>query len=70
MDQQIVLPTETLLVSFDMVHGEGKELCIVGQKTGETVTIVNAFEGKKVRDIFKLLTTVQKNTEGSVANNE
>lgn len=59
MQQVVVLPTDVLLVSFDLTHEEGKELCIVGKKDGEMITIVNAFEGQKALDIFKLLTTVE-----------
>lgn len=58
-----VAPTEVLLVSFDFTHGEDNRICIVGKKDGKTITIVNAFEGQKAVDIFKLLTTVQKKEE-------
>lgn len=63
MEQVTVLPSEVLLVSFDMTHGEGNELCIVGKKDGKAITIVNAFEGQKAVDIFHLLTTVQDRQE-------
>lgn len=59
MQQVTVLPSDVLLVSFDMTHGKGNEICIVGKKDGKTITIVNAFEGQKAVDIFKLLTTVK-----------
>lgn len=63
MEQVTVLPSEVLLVSFDMTHGKGNELCIVGKKDGKAITIVNAFEGRKAVDIFHLLTTVQNRQE-------
>lgn len=63
MQQVTVLPSDVLLVCFDMTHGKDYELCIVGKKDGETITIVNAFEGQKAVDIFKLLTTVKKKME-------
>ena len=63
MNQVSVSPTEVLLVSFDLTHGEDNRLCIVGKKdsNNKTVTIVNAFEGQQAEEIFKLLTTVVKN---------
>ena len=54
------LPTDVLLVSFDLTHGPDNRLCIVGRKDGEMLTIVNAFEGEKAEDIFRLLTTIRK----------
>lgn len=58
MQQAIVLPSDTLLVSFDMTHGKDNEICIVAKKDGKMITIVNAFEGQDAEDVFKLLTTV------------
>lgn len=58
-----VLPSDVLLVSFDMTHGKDNEICIIGKKDGKMITIVNAFEGQEAVDIFKLLTTVKKKTE-------
>lgn len=68
MQQVPVPPTEVLLVSFDLTHGEKNRMCIVGMKEGDAgaVTIVNAFQGQEAEDIFKLLTTV-KETEASDA---
>lgn len=63
MQQIPVLPTEVLMVSFDLTHGPENRLCIVGKKDGEMVTIVNAFQGQQAEDIFKLLTTVLKKEE-------
>ena len=59
MEQVTVLPTDVLLVSFDLTRGDEKRLCIVGRKRGEMLEIVNAFEGQKAEDIFRLLTTVK-----------
>lgn len=58
-----ILPTDTLLVGFDFTHGEEHKILIVGKKEGETVAIVNAFEGAKAEEIFKLLTTVEGGTD-------
>ena len=63
MQQVTVLPSDVLLVTFDMTHGKGNEICIVGRKDGKTTTIVNAFEGQEAANIFKLLTTVKKKME-------
>jgi hypothetical protein len=63
MQQVTVLPTEVLLVSFDMTHGADNEICLVGKKDGEMLTIVNAFQGKEAVDIFKLLTTINAKLE-------
>ena len=63
MEQATVLPTDVLLVSFDLIHGEGNRLCIVGRKNGKMLEIVNAFEGQKAEDIFRLLTTVDTKRE-------
>lgn len=59
MEQVTVLPTDVLLVSFDLTRGDDKRLCIVGKKSGKMLDIVNAFEGQKAEDIFRLLTTVK-----------
>lgn len=59
MNQIPILPTDVLLVSFDLTHGPENRLCVVGKKDGEMITIVNAFEGQIAEDIFKLLTTVK-----------
>ena len=58
MKQQTVLPSDVLMVSFDFTHGTDNYICVVGKKDGKTITIVNAFEGKKALEIFKLLTIV------------
>lgn len=63
MNQVTILPSEVLLVSFDLTHGLENRLCIVGKKDGKAITIVNAFEGQKAEDIFRLLTTVKMNKE-------
>lgn len=63
MEQATVLPTDVLLVSFDLIHGEDNRLCIVGRKNGKMLEIVNAFEGQKAEDIFRLLTTVDTKRE-------
>lgn len=63
MEQVTVLPTDVLLVSFDMTHGDDNKLCIVGKKSGKMLEIVNAFEGQKAEDIFRLLTMVDTKRE-------
>lgn len=60
MDQVTVLPSEILMVSFDLTHGPENRLCIVGKKDGKMITIVNAFQGQQAEDIFRLLTTVKQ----------
>lgn len=52
-----VLPTDTLLVSFDMTHGSDNRILIVGHKEHEYLQIVNAFQGDEAEQIYKLLTT-------------
>lgn len=59
-----VLPTDTLLVSFDMTHGEDNRILIVGHKEGEYLQIVNAFQGDKAEEIYKLLTTRLEKSDG------
>lgn len=54
-----ILPTDTLLVGFDFTHGEEHEILIVGKKEGKMLTIVNAFEGAKAEEIYRLLTTIE-----------
>lgn len=54
-----IMPLDTLLVSFDFTHGDDHRVLLVGKKTGETVTIVNAFEGQKAYDIYKILTETE-----------
>lgn len=63
LGQVPVSPSEVLLVTFDLTHGDDHKICIVGKKDGEIVTIVNAFEGDKAEEIFRLLTTVASNVK-------
>ena len=59
MNQVTVLPNDVLLVGFDLTHGDNNRILIVGRKAyNEQIEIVNAFEGDKAYDIYKLLTTV------------
>lgn len=58
-----ILPTDTLLVGFDFTHGDDHKVLIVGKKEGKMLTIVNAFEGEKAEEIFKLLTTAKERTD-------
>lgn len=59
MNQTAVLPNGTLLVGFDFTHGEGNKILIVGSKEGETLNIINAFQGKRAEEIFRILTTIE-----------
>ena len=59
-----VLPTDTLLVGFDMTHGKNNRILIVGHKEGNYLQVVNAFQGDKAEEIYKLLTTRQEKSDG------
>ena len=58
MKQTTVLPNGTLLVGFDFTHGEDNKILIVGSKEGETLNVINAFQGKRAEEIFRILTTI------------
>ena len=63
MTQIPVLPNDTLLVGFDLTHGEENRILIVGRKVNNELQIVNAFDGDKATDIYKLLTTLNTDLE-------
>ena len=49
--------TDSILVGFDDTDGKDKCVLIVGRKTqGEGVDIINAFQGKEARELWKKLT--------------
>ena len=53
--------TDTLLVSIALKSNEDDAALIVGRKRkGESVEIVNAFQGKEATDLYNRLITVQK----------
>lgn len=62
LPKEVLATSDTLLVGYDMLHGEDKAILIVARKLGEQkdggyIDIVNAFEGEKAIEIFKILTT-------------
>lgn len=53
--------TDTLLVSITLTIDEDDATLIVGRKRkGESVEIVNAFQGKEATDLYNRLINVQK----------
>lgn len=49
--------TDSILVGFDDTDGKDKCVLIVGRKTqGKVVDIINAFQGKEARELWKKLT--------------
>ena len=49
--------TDSILVGFDDTDGKDKCVLIVGRKTqGKSVDIINAFQGKEARELWKKLT--------------
>lgn len=49
--------TDSILVGFDDTDGKDKCVLIVGRKTQEkVVAIINAFQGKEARELWKKLT--------------
>lgn len=59
MNQTAVLPNGTLMVGFDFTHGEDNKILIVGSKEGGTLNVINAFQGKRAEEIFRILTTIE-----------
>lgn len=57
--------TGVLLVCFDCSHGRDKAILIVAQKERGIVTIVNAFEGPKAKEVYDILTT-KKRKDGQI----
>ena len=54
-----VLPTDILMVGYDLTHGEDNKISIVGRKAdGEYIDIVNAFAGDDAQFIYDLLTDI------------
>lgn len=51
---------ECLLVSVDFTKGEDTGVLIVGRQTNGKVSIVNAFQGQDAANIYRKLTTIQK----------
>ena len=53
--------TDTLLVSIALTNDEDDAVLIVGRKRkGESVEIINAFQGKEATDLYNRLINVQK----------
>ena len=49
--------TDSILVGFDDTDGKDECVLIVGRKTqGKAVDIINAFQGKEARELWKKLT--------------
>ena len=49
--------TDSILVGFDDTDGKDKCVLIVGRKTqGKAVDIINAFQEKEARELWKKLT--------------
>lgn len=50
--------TGSVIVSWDFSHGKDVGILVIGEKTlGETVKIVNAFQGQEAYDIRQKLIT-------------
>ena len=49
---------DSVIVSWDFTNKDSGVL-LVGQQTNGRVVVVNAFEGKEARDIYKKLTTMK-----------
>lgn len=51
----------SVIVNWDFSLGENgdKDILVVGKQENRQLTIINAFIGKKAREIYKLLTTQQ-----------
>lgn len=48
-----MIKTDTILVSVDFTHGGENDVMLVGRKSpGETVKIINAFQGQKARNLY------------------
>lgn len=53
--------TDTLLVSIALTNDEDDVALIVGRKRkGDSVEIINAFQGKEATDLYNRLINVQK----------
>ena len=54
--------TGSVIVAFDYKENSDTAVLIVGQKTPKKdVSIINAFEGEDAKELWKKLTTVNKN---------
>ena len=52
------LLNDCILVSIDFTHGGDADVLIVGRKLfGESVDIINAFQGEEARELYKKLVT-------------
>ena len=49
---------DSVIVSWNFTNKDSGVL-LVGQQTNGRVVVVNAFEGKEARDIYKKLTTMK-----------
>jgi len=47
--------SDTLLVGFDHAHGDIAVLIIGRKDAGESVQIINQFQGKKAEELYKKL---------------
>lgn len=53
------------VVSWDFTHDRDHDILLVGQPEGRKMNVINAFQGKEARDIYKKLSTVVKKEEKS-----
>lgn len=53
--------TSSIIVSYDASENEDEPILLVGKKNpNETIKIINAFQGKEARDLWKKLTERSK----------
>lgn len=52
--------SDTLLVGFDHSHGDIAVLIVGRKETGETVQIINQFQGKEAEELYQKLVGEEK----------
>ena len=54
--------TSSIIVSYDVSENGDEPILLVGKKNlNETIKIINAFQGKEAKDLWKKLTERSKN---------
>lgn len=63
MNCHIVKNSGSVIVSWDFSHRKDKSILLVGERENGKMNIVNAFQGEKAEEIYKLLTTIDAKGE-------
>lgn len=59
--------TDSVIVSWDLLHGKDVGVLLVGKQVNGRVEIINAFQGEEAYELYRRLTVQKKNRKTSFA---